>query len=99
MPKASPEGAVRRRVAVAADDRQPRLRQPELGSDDMDDALGAAREVEQPDAGLATVAFEGRQHVLGHHVEERPSLIPRGDDVIDGRDGAFGKRHPRAAGP
>jgi hypothetical protein len=33
------EGAVRRRVAVAADDRHPRLRQPLLGADDVHDPL------------------------------------------------------------
>ena len=32
----------------------------------------AAVEVEQPDAELAAVALERRDHVLGHHVEERP---------------------------
>ena len=34
-----PERPVCRGVRVAADDRHPRLRQPELRSDDMDDAL------------------------------------------------------------
>ena len=42
------EGAVRRRVAVAADDRLARLRQPELRADHVDDALVArARPVER----------------------------------------------------
>ena len=38
------ERAVRRGVAVAADDRLPRLRQPELGADDVDDALAVGAE-------------------------------------------------------
>ena len=40
----------------------------------------------QPDACLAAVPLERRQHVLGHHVEERPPLVARGDDVVDRRD-------------
>jgi len=34
----SPEGAVGGRMAVAADDGHPRLREPQFGSDDVDDA-------------------------------------------------------------
>ena len=55
------ERAVRRGVAVAARDRHPRLRQPQLRADDVDDALRAARQVEQPDAMLAAVALERRR--------------------------------------
>ena len=35
---------------------------------------------------VAAVPLERREHVLGHHVEERPPLIARRDDVIDGRE-------------
>ena len=41
---------------------------------------------------LAAVALERRRHLLGHHVEERPLLRARRHDVIDGREGALGKR-------
>jgi hypothetical protein len=45
------EGAVRRGMAVAADDRHPRLRSPLLGPDDMDDtpARIAHREILDPE--------------------------------------------------
>ena len=87
---------MRRRVAVAAGDRHPRLRESELRADHVDDALMTARQVEQPDAVLAAVTLERRQHVLGHHVEEGPPLIERRDDVIDGAEGALGHRDPPA---
>src|SRR3546814_9809614 len=46
-----PESAVRRGVAVAADDRHPGLRTSLLGSDDMDDAAAriAHREILDPE--------------------------------------------------
>ena len=93
------ERAVRRGVAVAAGDRHPRLRQPELRPDDVDDALRAAVEIEQRDAVLAAVALERRQHVLRHHVEERPPLIARRHDVIDRRDRARRIPHRPARAP
>jgi hypothetical protein len=52
----------------------------------VDDALVPAVDAEQLDAMLAAVPLERRKHVLGHDVEERPPLVERGDDVIDGRD-------------
>ena len=90
------ERAVRGGVAVAAGDRHARLRQPQLRADHVDDALVAAVEIEQPDAVLAAVPLERGEHVLGHHVEERPPLIARRDDVIDGADGAL-RASPRAS--
>ncbi len=88
------ERAVRRGVAVAAGDGHPRLREPQLGPDDVHDALDPAREIEQPDPGGAAVALQRRQHVLGHDVQERPPLVERGNDVIDRADRALGKAHP-----
>ena len=37
------------------------------------------------------------KHVLRHHVNERPPLIPRGDDVVDGADRALRQRDLPAA--
>ena len=55
------EGAVRRRVAVAADDRLAGLREPELGPDHVDDSLAArARRVEL-DPELVAVARAARR--------------------------------------
>ena len=53
---------------------------------------------QQPDPVLAAVPLERRQHVFRHHVEERPPLIERGDDVIDGADGALRHRDAEPAG-
>ena len=80
------ECAVRRGVTVAARDGHPRLRQPQLRPDDVDDPLRAAVQVEHRHAAAADVLLERRQHVLGHHVAERPPLVARRDDVIDGGD-------------
>src|SRR5262249_38008428 len=91
------ECAVRGRVAVAAGDRHARLRQSELGTDDVDDALRSAREIEQPHARIAAVALERAEHVLRHRVEERPRLIFRRDDVIDGCDLAVRETNPPPA--
>ena len=90
---------MRRGVAVAAGDRHPRLRQAELGTDDVDDALRAAVDMSNSRTPASRqLRSSADEHVLGHHVEERPPLIARRDDVIDGRDRALGKRtfQPRA---
>ena len=75
---------MRRGVAVAARDRHPRLRQPQLRADDVDDALRAARQVEQPDAGLAAVALERRRS------SPRPSR--RGTAAADRASGRCDRR-------
>ena len=56
----STEGAVGRGVGVAADDGHSRLGEPQLGTDDMDDALAR---VAEPVAGDAEVAAVGQQSV------------------------------------
>ena len=57
----------------------------------------SARQVEERHARLAAVSLERRQHVLGHHVLERPPLVARRDDVIDRGDGSLGEPHAPAA--
>ncbi len=51
-----PEGAMRRGVAVAADDGHPGLRQPQLRSDDMDDPLVLAPQIVERHAELPAIA-------------------------------------------
>ena len=86
------ERAVRRGVAVAADDRHPRLREPELGADHVDDSLAAAAGRVQRDAELLAVPRAARRAapcasgsvigaVHGRHV------------VIHRRDGEIGAPH------
>ena len=56
------EAAVRARVAVAAQHGYPRQRQPELGTDDVHDALLGVVEVEKPDAfGVCPLAQRGQR--------------------------------------
>ena len=84
-------------VAVAAGDRHARLRQSELRANHVDNALMSAVDAEQLDAVLPAVAFERRQHVLRHHVDERPPLVERWNDVIDRRHGPLGHRDAQPA--
>ncbi len=87
------ERAVRRGVAVAAGDRHARLRQPELGPDDVDDALvlgAVAAGRPQLDAELPAVALERRRHLLGGEIDERPRLRAGRHDVIDRRERPLG---------
>ena len=86
-------------MTVAAGNRHPRLRNAKLRPDHVDDALEPAVEVEERHAILAAVAFERREHVLGHDVHERPPQIARRHDVIDRRDRPAGKPNLPAPRP
>ena len=85
------EGSVRRRVAVAADDRLPRLRQPELGPDHVDDALVPRAGAVEADAELLGVRSQRVELGLRHRVG-RPA--PAGS----GRCGPSSRRSARDAG-
>ena len=87
------EGAVRAGVAVAADERDARLREAQLGPDDVHDPLAGVGQVEQADAELAAIAFDGRHHLLGQAVGERAGLVIGGDDVVDGGQRPLGVHH------
>src|SRR5262249_28077479 len=75
----SAECAMRGRVAVAADHRAAGLRQAELGSDDVDDALFRAVEIKQRHAEF--FAVDG----------ERADLV--GGDFVEAYEGAAGRRN------
>ena len=91
--------AVGRGVAVAARDRHPRLRQPQLRPDDVHDALPVAVEIPQRDAELRAVPLERRQHRLGQRVLERPRLVEGRDDVVGRRERPVRERHREAPRP
>ena len=93
------ERAVRRGVAVAARDGDAGLREPELGSNDVHDALVDAVEAIERNAELAAVALERRHHCFGKHVEKRAALIERGHDVVHRRKRAVRVGHRAAAHP
>jgi hypothetical protein len=63
----------------------------------VDDALRSGGHVEQPDAFIATIALERREHILGHYVEKRAPLIPRRHDVVDCPNRPLRKPHAPAA--
>jgi hypothetical protein len=81
-------------VAVAAGDGHAGLREPELRTDDVDDALAAAGGVEQRDPRLGAVVLERHQHLLRQRVRQRAPLRGGGDDVVHGGEGARRDSHP-----
>ena len=96
-----PEGAVGAGVAVAADDRRPGQRQPQLGTDHVDDPLVAALDVVERDAELAAVGpqrldLPPRQAGRGCRAGSRSARCDR-PWRTSGRAGAPGGRP--AAGP
>ena len=76
-----------RGVAVATSDRHPRLGQPQLRPDDVDDALPAAVQVEEGDAELLAILDQVGGHLLSERIAKGPNLRGGGDDVIDRREG------------
>jgi hypothetical protein len=92
-----PEGAVRRGVAVAADDRHAGLRDPELRADDVDDALPAAAGRVEGDAELLAVSPQSVELGPRERVADRPLL--GGDVVVHRRDGEVGAPHAATCQP
>ena len=87
------ERAVRGRVAVAADDRESRLRDAEFRADDVHDALVAAVHIEQIDAELFAVARERLELAGGVWIEHRQSAILGGNGVVHHREGQLRPAH------
>ena len=91
-----PEGAVRGRVAVAADDRHARLGEPELGADDVDDALAGAAQREERDAELGAVALERLDLGGRERVGDAGLAADGGDVVVDRGERQVGPAHVAA---
>ncbi len=92
------EGAVRGGVAIAADDGQAGLRDAELGTDDVDDALVAAGHVKERDAvpgAILRQRFDLQARVLVHN---REMAILGGDGMVHHREGEIGAAHLAAGG-
>src|SRR5436190_22014751 len=86
-------------MAVATGDGQPRLRESELGADDVHDALTLVADVVERDPEVTDVALERGDHVLRHHDEKGPLALPGRHDVIDGTKRAVRSCHAPAALP
>ncbi len=91
------ERAVGARVAVAADDRDARHGQPELGTDDVHDALLDVAERVQADAELLRVPAQGVDLGAARQVGDGLVDGERRGVVVLGRDGQVRSAH-RAAG-
>ena len=78
------EGAVRSRVRVAADDRQARLRDAQLGTNHMDDALAAMAPRVVDDAEVFDVLLERVDLLLRDRIADAV-LERRGRRVVVGR--------------
>ena len=90
------ERAVRRRVAVAADDGHARLREPELGADDVDDALAAAARRVERDAEFRQLSRSASS--CGGRAGRAPVRIRR-DVVIHRREREVGAADEPAGEP
>ena len=81
------ERAVGRGVRVAAHDRHPGLGEPELRTDDVDDALAGVADAVQRDPEFGAVGLELVDLGERHLVDERQAAIRRRDGVVGGRHG------------
>ena len=93
------EGAVRRRVAVAAHDRQSRLREAELRPDDVDDAFAPAARRVQGNAELLAVRAQrlelsARERIGDRTRERRDVVVHRRDREVGAAHGAAGETQP-----
>ena len=80
-------------VAVAADDRHARLRESQLGADDVDDALLRIVQIVQADAELAAVVAQRVDLLLRDRIGDRQAAIGRGHVVVGRGDGQFRPAH------
>ena len=88
---------MRRRMAVAADYRHARLRQPEFGPDDVHDSLPLAVDAHAPYAEFGAVRFQLRQLFGGDLVDNRQRAVAGRNAVIGGRDREIRAPHLEAA--
>ena len=91
------ERAVRARVRIAAHDRHPRLGQPELRADDVDDALRRVADAVERDAELGAVGLELVDLGERHRVDERQAAVGRRDRMVGRGDGLAGPADADAA--
>ena len=82
-------------MRIAAHDRHPRLRQPEVGADHVNDALtlravGAHRDFE-----IGTVALEHLDLESRHVIDDWQTAIGGRDGMVGRGDGAVGAAHAK----
>jgi hypothetical protein len=82
-----PEGPVGGSVAVAANDGLPRLRNAQLGPDDVHDALMLAVHVKKPHTGFTAIFLERLKLQACVRVDDGESAVGRRDGVVHHREG------------
>ncbi len=82
----SAERAVRRSVAVAANNRLPGLRNAQLRANDMHDALILAVHVEQANAGFAAIVFQRVELGFGILIDNRQKTVFSRNRMIHHRE-------------
>ena len=87
------ERAMRRSVAIAADDRHAGLRVALLGADDVHDPLPRIVNVVQRDSEFVAVVAQRIDLLLRDRVENRQAAIGRRHVVIDRRQRQLGPAH------
>ena len=93
------KGAMRAGVAVAADNGQARLRQPELGANHVHNALQRAEAVLEPNTELFTVALERVKLSFSDGIGDGLRQRPRRCVVIHRRDRQIWTTHAAAGEP
>ena len=94
----SAERAVRRGVAVAANDCLPGLRETQFRADHVHDALVVAEHVEQRDAGFAATAFQGVKLPARGRIQNRQIAVLGRDRMVHDGEGQVGPAHFAAGG-
>ena len=82
------ERTVCRGVAITAGNRHTRLGQAQLGTDHVDDALVHVVQIEEADAEILTVGFEGNHHLLRQAIGEGSLTLLRRYDVVGCGEGS-----------
>jgi len=77
-------------VRIAAHDRHPRLRQPEIRADHMDDALALRTVGTHRNLKVSAIALEHLDLQARHVVDDRQATVGRRDGMVGRGDGAVG---------
>ena len=90
--RVSAERAVRRGMAVAANDRQARQRQPLFRRDDVHDSLARIVQPDQPDPRAPRIVFELPEHLGEIPVAATQGALARWHIVVRDPEGELGMR-------
>ncbi len=95
--RVGPERAMRRGVAVAADDQQARQSQPLLGADNVHDALTQIAKPKELDAVFRSVVFKRPHHRRDLGIGDRAAAAARRHVMVGDAEGQRGLGHRATA--